>query len=208
MTKTEGKFTTLLHLLGTLFSIAALSLMVVFASLRGTPLHIVSVSLFGATLLVLYLAGTFKQFKLTQRPWDEALIYLFFAGSTTPILLSLPDPNWAWALFGVVWGLGLIGFVLTLFSPKIPRWLWWAFYGLVAAYMIVTWIPMYAFLSKETLIWMGLGDTAYRLAAFFYLLNEHFPHRAPKKFSWHHLHLLLFLLGSFSYFWISLETLY
>ena len=107
------------HGIGLLLSVACLAVGVVFASIYSTPAIITSVAIHGATLCILYLSSTLYHSLppgKAKRVWnifDHASIYLLIAGTYTPITLALAyqQPGWGWSLFGIIWGLALVGIV-------------------------------------------------------------------------------------------------
>jgi len=111
----------LTHGLGLALGGAALALLVIFSCLRGNAWHVVSFTIFGVTLLLLYGTSALYHGSRTA-PWrrllhrfDHASTFLLIAGSYTPFLLvSLRGP-WGWTLFGIVWGLCIAGVVFQLF---------------------------------------------------------------------------------------------
>ena len=119
--KKEEKLNVLSHGIGLVLSVVALVLLVVFASLEGSPWHIVSFSIYGASLIVLYSASTLYHYvqspKLRHRLniFDHASIYVLIAGTYTPFTLVVLDGWVGWTIFGVSWGLALIGVILKLF---------------------------------------------------------------------------------------------
>jgi len=113
------------HGLGVLLSIVALVMMVTYAARHGDPYRIVSVSIFGATLILLYLASTLyhavthPRAKHFFRIMDHSCIYLLIAGSYTPFaLVTLRAGGWGWTIFGLSWGLALAGIVFKMFFVK------------------------------------------------------------------------------------------
>lgn len=112
------------HGFGVVLSIVALVLMVSYAVRDGDPYHIVSVSIFGATLILLYLMSTLyhaithPKTKYVFRVLDHSSIYLLIAGSYTPFTLVLLRGGWGWTLFGLSWGLALCGVVFKIFFTK------------------------------------------------------------------------------------------
>lgn len=124
-TRGEKIATWLTHGLGLLISCAALALLVTFACLRGDVLHVVTFSIFGATLVLLYAfsllyhslrSGEAK--RLIFR-FKRAAVFLLIAGTYTPFLLISMRGPWGWTLFGVVWGLCVTGVVLQfLFAER------------------------------------------------------------------------------------------
>lgn len=103
------------HGIGTGLSIAGMTVLIVLAALQGDALRIVSFSVYGASLVLLYLASTLyhsfqnPRLKRLFQIFDHAAIYLLIAGTYTPFLLvSLRGP-WGWTLFVIIWGLALLG---------------------------------------------------------------------------------------------------
>lgn len=97
----------------------------VLASLDGSPWKIVSVAIYGFTLLVLYSASTVYhsvrgRAKSIMQKVDHFSIYLLIAGSYTPFCLVTLRGPWGWTLFGIVWGLALIG-ILQEIKPRSGR---------------------------------------------------------------------------------------
>ena len=110
------------HGVGLLLSVAALTILVVFATLRGDAWHTVSCSIYGSTLVLLYAASTFyhalpaPRAKSVFRVLDHAAIYLLIAGTYTPFTLVNLRGGWGWSLFAVIWGLAIGGIVLETVS--------------------------------------------------------------------------------------------
>ena len=96
-------------------------MLVVLAALHGDAWHIVSCSIYGATLVLLFTSSTLyhsfrsERVKHAFRIVDHASIYLLIAGTYTPFLLVNLRGGWGWSLFGVVWGLALAGIVFQVF---------------------------------------------------------------------------------------------
>ena len=102
---------SIIHGIGTGLSIAGLVLLIVFASSHGDVRRIVSFSIFGTTLILLYLSSTLyhsftgPKIKYFFRIMDHVSIYLLIAGTYTPIVLVGIRGTWGWTLFGIIWGL-------------------------------------------------------------------------------------------------------
>jgi hemolysin III len=189
---------TLTHGVGILLSIGGLAVLVAFAALYGDAWHIVSSSVYGATLILLYTASTLyhgiphPQAKSVLKQIDHAAIFLLIAGTYTPFtLVSLRGP-WGWSLFGVVWGIALLGVLLELLGPA--RWRRWS----LLLYLGLGWLvivavkPMLSAVEPGGL-WLLLGGgLAYTLGALFYAWDRlTFNHAI-----WH----LFVLLGSILHF--------
>ncbi|HCR90797.1 MAG TPA: hemolysin D, partial [Prolixibacteraceae bacterium] len=106
------------HGIGTLMSIAALVLLIVFAAIKGNAWHVVSFTIFGSTLVLLYLSSTLyhsfsnPKIKNIFARFDHAAIFFLIAGTYTPILLSNLRGVLGWTLFFIIWGLAIAGAVI------------------------------------------------------------------------------------------------
>jgi hemolysin III len=115
------------HALGAVLALAALVIMVVFASLRGTAADIVGASLFGATLVLLYSLSTAYHslrkptLKKLFRILDHSAIFLLIAGTYTPFCLATLKGPWGWSILVIIWGLALLGVLFkAVFGPRLP----------------------------------------------------------------------------------------
>jgi len=115
---------TATHAVGLLLSIAGLTVLVTFSAQNGNTWHIVSTSVFGATLIMLYATSTLyhgiphaKAKPILQR-LDHAAIYLLIAGTYTPFTLVSLRGEWGWTLFGLVWSIAIAGVMLELISKQ------------------------------------------------------------------------------------------
>ena len=196
--KEEEKLNVLCHGIGLVLSVVALVLLVVFASLEGSPWHIVSFSIYGASLIVLYSASTLYHYvqspKLRYRLniFGHASIYVLIAGTYTPFTLVVLDGWVGWTIFGVSWGLALIGVILKLFFiGKYDR-------ISTIAYVLMGWLIVFAIkplvnnLPLEGLLWLLAGGIFYTVGAVLYSI---------KSIKYNHAFFHIFvLLGSFSHF--------
>ena len=194
----EEKLNVISHAIGLLLSISALVLLVVYASKEGSAWHIVSFSIYGASLIVLYSASTFYHYSRTPKlrhrlnVFDHAAIYVLIAGTYTPFTLVVLKGWVGWTIFGVSWGLALTGIILKLFFTgrydKIST----------IAYVLMGWLIIFAIkplvnnLPFEGLMWLLSGGIFYTIGALLYSI---------KKLNYNHAIFHIFvLLGSFSHF--------
>jgi hemolysin III len=118
---------SLTHGLGTALSVAALVVLVVFASLRGGARHVVGAALFGSSLVLLYLMSTLyhafrgPKVKKVFKILDHSAIFILIAGTYTPFCLAVLRGAWGWTLFGVIWGLAALG--VTLKAVLYAKWM-------------------------------------------------------------------------------------
>ena len=194
------------HGIGLAASIAGLTLLIVYSSLRGTAWHVVSFTVFGLTLLTLYAASTIyharreNRAKLLFRKLDHAAIFLLIAGTYTPFLLTHLRGPWGWTLFGIVWGLCGAGAVFKLcFGER---------YQLAStlAYLFLGWLivvalePMIARIPHGGLWLLLAGGLCYSCGVVFYHWHRlRYHHAVWHTFvlggsTCHYLAVLLFLL--------------
>jgi len=120
------KFNSITHLTGAVLALAGLVILVVFASLEGDPWKIVSFSIYGVSLLLLYLSSTLYHSMRTSRAkrflkkLDHHSIYILIAGTYTPFALVTLRGTWGWTIFGIEWFLAAAGMILDSF-PKIVK---------------------------------------------------------------------------------------
>lgn len=162
------------HGTGVLLSFIGLMLLVVSAMRTGDLWHLVSFSIFGTTLVVLYLASTLYhsiphiRWKSIFQIIDHSVIYLLIAGTYTPFLLVSLRGKLGWTLFGVIWGLAMFGIVLNIFWMEAVR------KASVALYLAMGWLVVLAFgrvmqsLSTPALIYLVAGGIFYTVGVIFY----------------------------------------
>ena len=173
-TPAEEIVNSLSHGLGALLSVAGLVVLIIFASMYGDNWHIVSFSIYGSTLIVLYASSTLYHsiprptVKKVLMKLDHSAIFLLIAGTYTPFVLVSLRGAWGWSLFGIVWALAIAG--ITLKSITIVRfrklsvviYLFMGWLGLVAIKEIVTAVPL------ESFTLLLIGGFSYTIGVIFY----------------------------------------
>lgn len=169
---------TLTHFLGFLLAVGGVPVLITLAALLGTERQIVTFSIFGAALLFTYMSSTIYhyvqpgEFKRFMRRMDHISIYLLIAGTYTPFVLVGLQGAWGWSLFGILWGLAVVGVFAKLgFGHR---------YDLVStvAYVAMGWIglvavvPMVRNLPTPSLILIFAGGISYTIGAVFYALEK------------------------------------
>ena len=186
------------HGIGALLSIAGLVIMVSFASLNGDAWHVVSSSIYGATLIILYSASTLyhaithPRAKSFLQLLDHAAIYLLIAGTYTPFLLVSLRGAWGWSLFAVIWSIAITGMVLEFVDARrFQKYSLWLYLGL--GWIVLLAIkPMLLQVEVGGLILLLLGGLSYSLGVIFYVREQMAYHHAI----WH----LFVLAGSVFHF--------
>lgn len=190
------------HGVGVLLSIAGLAVLVTLAALHGSAWHIVACSVYGATLILLYLSSTLyhaiqaPRAKRVFRVFDHSAIYLLIAGTYTPFLLVTLRGKLGWTLFGLQWGLAVAGIVfksLTREGYEIASTIVYALMGWMG---IVGIKAIYASLSVGGVIWIIAGGLSYTIGILFFALNRRYCHAI-----WH----LFVLAGSVCHFYAVLR---
>lgn len=191
-TRAEEVLNILTHGIGVGLAIAALTLLVVFASLRGNPWAIVSCAIFGVTMITLYFGSTMchatigKKSECFFEVWDSVAIYALIAGTYTPFLLVNLRGGLGWTVFGILWAIVIFGAYMKIKSPnRQPKWM-------VALYLIMGWALLFILpamienISARGLWFILAGGLSYTLGVIFYVWRR-------SKFShviWH-----LFVIG-------------
>jgi hemolysin III len=169
------------HLVGAVLALIGTILMIVLASHDGDPWKVVSVSIYGATLIILYSASTLYhsvrgRAKGVLRKLDHHSIYLLIAGSYTPFcLVSLRGP-WGWSLFGTVWGLGLLGMLQELRPRKGARLFSVAIYIVMGWAALAALVPLKSALGAAGFAWLAAGGLVYTVGIVFYAIDARLRH--------------------------------
>ena len=166
------------HGIGILLALAALCILIRFADRYGDVWRVVSVSVYGATLIMLYTASTLYHSIQKQRlkgflqNLDHSAIYLLIAGTYTPFtLVSLRGP-WGWGLFGVVWGLAVLGIVLQFMPTKQLKTVSLLLYVGMGWSVVAAVKPLIQAVDAGGILFLVLGGLAYTLGIFFYVRDK------------------------------------
>jgi len=196
----EEKTNIISHAIGFLLSIVALVLLVAHANQYGNVWHIVSFSIFGASLIILYGASTFyhstkkPELRNRLRVFDHASIYVLIAGSYTPFTLVTLNGPLGWSILGIAWGMALTGIILKIFLTgkyKLISTLMYLFMGWIIIFAIK---PVYNNLPLEGFLWLVAGGMSYTIGAIIYSI---------KKIKFNHAIFHLFVLGGSACHFVS-----
>lgn len=186
------------HGLGLILSVAALTILVVYASVEGDPWRITAFSIYGSSLCILYLFSTLyhslpnSRIKAIFRRLDHAAIYLLIAGTYTPVILISLRTTWVIYLLPVVWTMAIIGVYIKVFYIHRYERLTLIFYIIMGWLALIAAKPLFNSIPIESFVWIILGGVAYTTGVIFYTWD-----RLPFNHTiWHG----FVLLGSFSHF--------
>ncbi len=194
----DERFNSVSHLVGTALAIAGLAVLVVKASLHGDPWRIVSFSIYGATLVTLYLASALYhsirgRAKRTLQTFDHIAIYLLIAGTYTPFTLVTLRGWLGWTVFGVVWGLAIVGILIDTLHRTGPRIIPVVLYLLMGWISLIAIKPLLRVLPGAGFAWLLAGGLFYTVGVIFFALEGRMPHAHG---IWH----LFVLAGSISHY--------
>ena len=174
----EEVINSLTHGVGLLLSLVGLTILVIVACLEGTVWHIVSFSIYGASLVLLYTASMLYHraknlvYKRTMQLIDHICIFLLIAGTYTPFALVTLKDGWGWSLFGVVWGLTLAGIILKLIFRNRYDLLSTLIYLAMGWMAVIALAPLRAHLAGSGLILLVIGGLVYSVGTVFYLWEK------------------------------------
>ncbi len=197
----------LTHFIGFLLSIAALVVLIVKGVKINSPWHIVTYSIFGSGLILLYLASTLYHWipihgrgERILRRLDHIMIFVLIAASYTPVCLIPLRGGWGWSIFGVVWGIAILGILFKVFYIHAPDWLAATIYVGLGWMALIAIVPLVSRLQVPALIWLFLGGIFYSVGAIIYAIEK--PRLWPNVFGAHDLFHILVMLGSGAHFWL------
>ncbi len=190
------------HGIGTLAAAISIPVLVVTAVRHGTVADIVGVSIFGAAMVLLYLASTLyhafprNRAKQVFQVLDHSAIYLLIAGTYTPFTLGVLGGAWGWSLFGVVWGLAATGVLLTAIGGVKHAKTAMALYIAMGWLVVIAAKPLAAQLPTAGIGWLVAGGISYTVGVIFY---------AAKRLRYAHFVWHLFVLAGTVCHFIAVE---
>ena len=199
----------LTHLLGAVLSVIGLVVLIVTALKHGTPRHVVAVSIFGASLVMMYgTSALYHASTLSERGLghfqrvDHVMIYVLIAGTYTPICLVVLQGRLGTSLLVIVWALAALGVFQKIFWMHAPRWLSTALYIGMGWIAVLIARPLIAATSRGFFVWLIAGGIAYTLGAVVYALK--WPGGTRKVFGFHEVWHLFVMAGTFAHYWAVL----
>jgi hemolysin III len=199
----------LTHLIGAVLSVIGLVMLIVAATEHGSARQIVAVSIFGASLVLMYgVSALYHASSLSERGLghfqrvDHVMIYVLIAGSYTPICLIVLGGRLGMTLLIIVWALAALGVFQKIVWMHAPRWLSTALYLGMGWIAVVIARPLIAAGSPGFFFWLLAGGIAYSAGAVVYA--NKWPRRGAKVFGSHEIWHLFVMAGSFAHYWAIL----
>jgi hemolysin III len=192
------KFNAWSHLAGAVLALVGAVWLLVMASLHGDVWKIVSMAIYGVTLVTLYSASTVYhsvrgRAKVIMQKVDHFSIYLLIAGSYTPFCLVTLRGAWGWTLFGIVWGLAIIGILQEIKPRSEARIMSIVIYAVMGWIVLVAVKPLLAALGTAGFTCLAAGGALYTIGIIFFAYDKRFRH-------WHGIWHLFVIAGSLLHF--------
>jgi len=184
----EERANSLSHGIGFLLALVAAPVLIIAATRQGNALNIVGTSVFAITMVMLYFSSALYHALPPGRAKDRCgkidhgAIYLFIAGTYTPFSLGVLNGAWGWTLFGLIWGLAVVGLVLKAFDKLSHPILSTGLYLAMGWLVVIAAVPLLERVSTAGLGWLVAGGLAYTVGVFFYLTDARYKFG---HFVWH-----------------------
>ena len=175
------RFNAWTHLVGAVLALVGTVWLLLLASASGDSWKQVSVAIYGVTLVLLYSTSTLYHSvqgpaKRLMQKLDHLSIYLLIAGSYTPFCLVTLHGPWGWTLFGIVWGLAVIGILQEIKPRSEARILSIVIYAVMGWIVLVAVKPLIAALGMTGFIWLATGGAFYTIGIIFFALDHRLRH--------------------------------
>jgi hemolysin III len=214
MAKVRDLVSGLTHCIGAALSLVGLVLLIVFSAIYGNAYHVVSFTIFGVGLFLLYLFSTlYHWLNISEkgitvfRKFDHIMIYILIAASYTPICLVPLRGPWGWTIFGIIWGLAVLGTILTAVWIKAPRFITTTIYLIMGWAVVIAAYPLIQVFKEAnnfgSLIWLLAGGIFYTIGGIIYGLK--IPKTKWKGFGFHEIFHIFVMLGSACHYWFILR---
>ena len=192
------RFNSITHLIGATLALVGMIVLVIFAAQQNDSWKIISFSIYGTTLFLLYSASTLYHSwsgpaKALFKKIDHMAIYLLIAGTYTPFTLITLRGPWGWSLFGIIWGLTITGIVLDSLHRGGKRTLQVSLYVLMGWIILIAMYPLSQNLPSGGIMWLVIGGVLYTGGIVFYVFDKKLQHGHG---IWH----LFVLAGSISHY--------
>ena len=216
MAKLRDPLSGLTHCIGAGLSLAGLVVLIVFAGIWGNAYHVVSFTIFGTGLLLLYLFSTlYHWLNISEkgitifRKFDHIMIYILIAASYTPVCLTALRGPWGWSIFGLIWGFAILGTLLTAIWIKAPRALTTSIYLMMGWTVLIAIYPLVNAFKEANLLyslsWLVAGGIFYTIGGIIYGLK--IPKRKFGPWGFHEIFHVFIMLGSACHYWFVLHYL-
>ena len=214
MAKVRDFMSGLTHCIAAGLSLVGLVILIIYAAINGDAFDVVSFTLFGTGLLLSYLFSTlYHWLNIGEkginvfRKFDHIMIYVLIATSYTPVCLGPLRGPWGWSIFGVVWGLAVLGIIFSSIWIKAPRALTASLYLIMGWVVLVAIVPLINVYKEANLLyslwWLVIGGIFYTFGGIIYALK--WPKTKFKQFGFHEIFHIFVMFGSACQYWFILN---
>lgn len=216
MAKLRDPLSGLTHCIAAGLSLIGLVILIVFAAIWGNAYHVVSFTIFGTALLLLYLFSTlYHWLNISEkgisvfRKFDHIMIYIVIAASYTPVCLTALRGPWGWSIFGVIWGFAVLGTLLSSIWIKAPRALTTTIYIMMGWTVLIAIFPLVKAFKDANLLyalwWLVAGGIFYTIGGIIYGLK--IPKQNLGPWGFHEIFHVFIMIGSVCHYWFVLHYL-
>lgn len=199
--KWKDPISALTHFIGLLLAVPCAVMLVYEAYKHSTVWHVVSLAVFGITMICLYGASTIyhmlpvrESISERLRRIDHIMIFVFIAGTYTPVCLVPLRGVWGWTLLSIVWGLAIMGILLKVVWMNAPRWLSTIIYVIMGWVVLIAFYPLSKAVSAGGILLLVAGGVTYTVGAVIYGMEKPLPDF--KLFGFHEVFHLFVMGGS------------
>ena len=198
----EELFNSISHGVGVLLSIAALVLLIIFAAIDGSGYKLASGIVYGISLILLYSMSMVyhivqgKKGKAVMRIFDHCSIFILIAGTYTPYLLTILDKKMGWIMFGIIWGMAIIGIVMNSINLEKFKKISLICYIIMGWAIVFTIRPIINGVPFMGVLLLLIGGIVYTAGIIFYIM---------KKYRYMHSIWHLFVLGGSVCHYLSIQ---
>ena len=209
---TNERFNTISHLVGACFALLGAALLISQAAVQGDPWKIVGMSVYGASLVMLFSTSALHhgldstpKVNETLRTLDYVSVFLLIAGTVTPLTLVLVRNTFGWTVLGAVWTIAILGIVLRSVWRKIPKYITNTLY-ITLGWITVALIGAGISLPLGALSLMAAGGLVYSAGFVIFVIER--PNIRPGIFGFHELwHLLVLVAAGLHYLMVYFYVL-
>ena len=216
MAKLRDPLSGLTHCIAAALSLVGLVILIVFSAIWGNAYHVVSFTIFGTSLVLLYLFSTLYHWLNISdkgisvfRKFDHIMIYIVIASSYTHECLTVLRGPWGWSIFGLIWGFAVLGTLLTAIWIKAPRALTTTIYIMMGWTVLIAIFPLVKAFKNANLFyslwWLVAGGIFYTIGGIIY------GFKIPKKnwgpWGFHEIFHVFIMFGSACHYWFILHYL-
>jgi hemolysin III len=201
---TDERFNTASHIVGACFALVGSGLLIAQASVQGDPWKIVGVSIYGLSLITLFVCSALHhgidgspRVNEALRTLDYDSVFFLIAGSVTPMVLVLFRNVYGLAVLGGFWTIAVLGIVLRSVWRQVPKYVTNTLY-IALGWMTVLLLGAAVAIPVGALILMAAGGVVYSIGFVIFVIEK--PNPWPGVFGFHELWHLLVVVAAFIHY--------